>query len=199
MGLVLVEDVWGGGAGRRMRFMEHEVEKEPVVSGRGRFYGKHFASMYEGSMIGAGAVVFAVWGYVIATGVPDWKGGLEVELNPKLLGFILGESVEEVAVAIEMLCAPDGESRSKEEGGRRLMRVGQFAYRVVNGAKYRAMRDEERRREANREAQQRKRRAVKGGVPLAGEVEYERLVKAGDEAGAARVLEGMERGVGHED
>ena len=29
-------------------------------------YGKHFASMYEGSLYGSGAVVFAVWGYVIA-------------------------------------------------------------------------------------------------------------------------------------
>ena len=36
-------------------------------------YGKHFASMYEGSLYGSGAVVFAVWGYVIAE-VPFVKG-----------------------------------------------------------------------------------------------------------------------------
>ena len=29
-------------------------------------FGKHFVSMYEGSMFGAGLNVFAVWGYVIA-------------------------------------------------------------------------------------------------------------------------------------
>lgn len=130
-------------------------------------YGKHFASMYEGSMVGAGAVVFAVMGYIIANAVPDREVGTQVELNPKLLAFILGEKQSEVEKAIEFLCAPDKNSRSKEEQGRRLVRIGQFSYRVVNGAKYRAMRDEEKRREQNREAKRRER--LKNGKPLVGE------------------------------
>src|SRR5262245_49131406 len=115
-------------------------------------YGKHFASMYTGSMIGSGALVFAVMGYVVACQEPDRKLGSVVELNPRLLGAVFGEEAEHVAEAIAYLCKPDPESRSKESGGRRLIRVGQFLYQVVNGAKYRAVRDLEARREQTREA-----------------------------------------------
>ncbi len=113
-------------------------------------FGKHFASMYEGSMFGAGAVVFAVMGYVIANQEPDRTVGSQVELNPKLLAAILGEPVKEVEKAIDFLCSPDKESRSKDEGGRRLVKMGQFAYRVVNGAKYLKILDREARREYQR-------------------------------------------------
>lgn len=118
-------------------------------------YGKHFESLYEGSMIGAGAMVFAVWGYVIGKMKPDGKVGMQVRLNPKLLGPILGESPEEVEKAIDYLCQPDKHSTSKAEGGRRLVRLGEFDYRVVNGLKYRSIRNEEERREQNRSAQER--------------------------------------------
>ena len=108
-------------------------------------YGKHFASMYTGSMFGAGAIVFAVWGYVIGNTVES-----QVELNPKLLAAILGESEEGVTTAIATLCAPDKASRNKGTDGRRLVREGEFAYRVVNHANYRRVRDESDRREYNR-------------------------------------------------
>lgn len=144
----------------------------------GAMYGKHFAAMYEGSMVGAGAVVFAVMGYVIANAVPDRKVGMQVELNPKLLAFILGEKQDEIEKAIRFLCAPDKESRTKAEEGRRLVRIGQFSYRVVNGAKYRAMRDEEKRREQNREAKRRE-RSKKNGDPLPGESDYEQAIRNG--------------------
>ena len=124
-------------------------------------YGKHFASMYSGSMVGAGAVVFAVMGYVIANGKPDRAVGMQVELNPKLLAFILGESEKEVEKAIDFLCKPDPNSRTKDEDGRRLIQLGQFCYRVVNGAQYRAIRDEERRRETDRESKRRQRAKIK--------------------------------------
>lgn len=140
-------------------------------------YGKHFASMYEGSMVGAGAVVFAVMGYIIANAVPDRTVGTQVELNPKLIAFILGEKQSEIEKAIEFLCAPDANSRTKVEQGRRLVRLGQFSYRVVNGEKYRAMRDEEKRREQNREAKRRER--LKNGKPLTGEESTLRRLKAG--------------------
>lgn len=149
-------------------------------------FGKHFASMYEGSMIGAGAVVFAVWGYVIATQVPDKIVGSQVRLNPRLLAAILGEDEKEVRQAIEYLCAADGASTTKVEAGRRLKRLGEFDFQVVNGAKYRAIRDEEQRREQNREAQRRYRekkpraagRKTRGG-PLPGETAYQRASEAG--------------------
>ena len=53
-------------------------------------YGKHFASMYEGSLYGSGAVVFAVWGYVIACQVPDREHGAVVTLNARKLADTLG-------------------------------------------------------------------------------------------------------------
>ncbi len=121
-------------------------------------FGKHYSSMYLGSMIGAGAVVFAVMGYVISNQVPNFEGDMIVELNPKLLGFILGEPPEDVASAITFLCSPDPGSRTKTEDGKRLLRDGEFSYVVVNGRQYRAMGDPARRREQNREAKRRERR-----------------------------------------
>ena len=118
-------------------------------------YGKHFESMYEGSMIGVGAPVFAVWGYVIAKMKPDATVGYQVELNPKLLSFIIGEKKEVIEQALKVLCSPDKDSRTKEEQGRRLVKIGEFDYRVVNGLKYATIKNEEQRREKNREAQAR--------------------------------------------
>lgn len=117
-------------------------------------FGKHFESMYEGSMVGVGAVKFAVWGYVIAKMRPDSELGAVVSLNSRLLAPILGESIDAVQDAIDWLCSPDPESRTKAEDGKRLVRLGQFDYRVVNGAYYRELRDEEKRREQLRIAQQ---------------------------------------------
>ena len=105
-------------------------------------YGKYFQSTFTGSMYGAGLDVFAVWGYVIAHVVD----GL-VELNPFLLASTLGTSPEIVEKAIEKLCAPDPRSRNKDEDGRRLLREGEFAYRVVNHPKYSGIANEKERRE----------------------------------------------------
>lgn len=120
-------------------------------------FGKHFASMYEGSMVGAGAVVFAVMGYVIAKQEPDRVMGSQVRLNPVLLGAILGEDPKDIEKAIKFLCSPDPRSTSKTKDGRRLIQIGEFDYQVVNGAKYRAIRDAEERRLQNREAKRRER------------------------------------------
>jgi len=151
-------------------------------------YGKHFSSMYSGSMVGSGALIFAVMGYVVANMVPDKKVGAQVELNPKLLAAILGEPESDVSKAIDFLCSPDPHSRSKEAEGRRLVKLGEFDYRVVNGAKYRAIRDEEQRRESNRISQALS-RARKRGLPLPGETAYVEALKAGDDAKANAVLE----------
>ena len=66
-----------------------------------------FGSMYEGSMVGAGACVFAVMGYIIAKQVPNRTVGSQVRLNPSLLSAILGEPKAEIEKAIKFLCAPD--------------------------------------------------------------------------------------------
>lgn len=121
-------------------------------------YGKFYAATYTGSMVGSGAVVFAVWGYV----VPHirWTDN-SVELNPKILATIIGEPVEKIQLAIDFLCAPDPNSRSQEEEGRRMIREGSFLYRVVNAAKYRNMKDEDARRDYMRSYMQKRRRGGK--------------------------------------
>lgn len=141
-------------------------------------FGKSFASKFTGSMRGAGAPVFAVWDYCISNMQPDRTVGAQVELNVEVLAFLIGEPVERIQGAIDFLCAPDPKSRSKEEGGRRLIRLGQFDYRVVNGLKYRAIRDQEARREQSRRAMAKLRQKDR---PLAGEVEAVAALKAGDE------------------
>ena len=97
--------------------------------------------------------MFAVWGYVIANTVAS-----QVELNPAHLAPILGATPERVAAAIAFLAAPDVESRSKINQGRRLIPEGAFAYRVPNHERYRRIRDEADRREYNR-VKQREHRA----------------------------------------
>ena len=78
-----------------------------------------------------------------------------MELNPRLLAAIIGTTEVEIEAAIEFLCRPDPRSRTPDEEGRRLVRLGPFDFRVVNYAKYRRIRDEEDRREQNRLAQER--------------------------------------------
>lgn len=122
-------------------------------------FGKLFASTFTGSMMASGAPVYAVWAYVIANTVKS-----RVELNPRLLSAVIGEPVDVMIRAIEYLCAPDPNSRSKEADGRRLIKEGEFQYLVPNHEHYRAIRDEDGRREYNRskKAEQRARDKSKG-------------------------------------
>lgn len=124
------------------------------TEGNHDMFGKLFTSLYTGSMIGAGPVPFALMPYVIANARPDRRWGGYVELNPKLLSVIFGCSEAEVEQAIEFLCSPDPRSRTPAEEGRRLVKLGPYDYRVVNYERYRAIRDEEQRREQNRVAQE---------------------------------------------
>lgn len=144
-------------------------------------FGKHFISMYTGSMVGAGALPFAIMGYVIAAQRPHRELGSVVELNPVLLATILGEDVKDVEKGLRFLCEPDTNSRSKEHGGRRLVEAGPFLYQVVNGAKYRAIRDEESRLEQLRRAQRkhRQKKQLANGPSNGREAQYEKNFKEG--------------------
>lgn len=144
-------------------------------------WGKHFESMYEGSMYGAGTNVFAVWGYVIS----HTRAG-RVELNPKKLADTLGGTMEEIQKAIEYLMSPDPHSRHKEHQGRRLLKEGEFQYFLPSWASYQQIRNEEERREYNRN-KQREYRQMKKGKPLPGERSYEEAVKRGDQEEADRI------------
>ena len=114
-------------------------------------YGKHFASMYTGSMYGAGVHVFAVWGYAIGNSDKDGR----VELNPVVLANTLGGcEVEDSEAALGYLTGPDPRSRSQESGGARLEQEGPFLYRLVNHADYVKIKKADDRREYLRIKQQ---------------------------------------------
>jgi hypothetical protein len=104
-------------------------------------------------MYGAGAHVFAVWSYALANADPR---GL-VEINASMLAPAIGEPKDRIVEAIKKLMAPDPESRSAAEGGARMVREGQFIYRIVNYAAYRRLRDEDERREHQRTSTRSKR------------------------------------------
>ncbi len=136
-------------------------------------WGKHFESMYDGSMYGAGLDVFAVWGYVISHA----RNGT-IELNPKKVSDTLGGTMEDVQKAITFLMSPDPKSRWKTHGGRRLVKEGEFQYLIPSWDFYHAIRNEEERREYNRRKQAQY-RASKKGTPLKGEVAFVKALNDG--------------------
>jgi hypothetical protein len=110
-------------------------------------------------------------------------------LNPKLLAFVLGGSEKDITAAIGFLCEKDGESRSHDEDGRRLMKEGEYQYRLVNWGKYDSMKNAVDQREYNRMKQReyRARKAPKAngpgrnaGLPLPGESAYVGSVERGE-------------------
>lgn len=126
-------------------------------------------------MVGAGLNVFAVWNYCIARN----RSGM-IELNPRLLAFVLGGEQTEIEEAIEYLTRPDEKSRTKESDGRRLVREGEYQYRMVNWAAYDGIKSESDRRDYNRRKQQECRDRKKAARKLlAGEAEYLKAAEAG--------------------
>ncbi len=124
-------------------------------------WGKFYAKTFEGSMYGAGSTVFAVWAYCIAKARPPTG---TVELNPKALTNIIGESEPKVIEAIDYLLKPDPNSRTPAEAGRRLLKTGQFEYKLVNFEIHRAGIDDEERRRYFRDRQRIYRKRVKQNV-----------------------------------
>jgi hypothetical protein len=114
-------------------------------------YAKLFTSIYQGTLRGNsnGLLVFT---NLIAH--CDKEG--VVDMHPRAIAEEVGLSVDQVKAALLELEAPDDESRSPEEQGRRIIRLDEhraWGWRVVNYVKYRAIRNEDDRREQNRIAQ----------------------------------------------
>lgn len=117
-------------------------------------WGKWHARAFTGSLYGAGTHVFTLLAYCVANAKPPYG---VVEINPELQAAMFGCKVKEVEAALEFLRQPDARSRSAKEGGRRLIKLGSFTYKLVNFEEYRAGRDPEIRKAQNREAQRRRR------------------------------------------
>ncbi len=128
-------------------------------------YVKLFTSIYQGTLRGNshGLLVFTnLLAHADRFGV--------VDIHPRAIAEEVGITVDQVKAALLELEAPDPESRSPENEGRRIIRVDEhraWGWQIVNYLKYRAIRDEDDRREQNREAQARwreKNKAASAGV-----------------------------------
>lgn len=118
-------------------------------------FGKLYEQTFTGSMYGKGAAVFALWAYVVSHVRPP---GL-VEINPSRVADEIGAKVSEIEGALEYLMAPDLKSRSKSNEGRRLLREGEFIFRVPTFDLYRNGDNAERKaKAAARQARYRKKK-----------------------------------------
>ena len=116
-------------------------------------YAKLFASLYNGTLRGRPDEILVFTNLLAHTS----KDGV-VDKHPRAIAEETGISLERVNAAIATLEAPDAESRSPEADGARIVRMDEhrvWGWRVVNHAKYRAIRSEEDRAEQNRLAQAR--------------------------------------------
>jgi hypothetical protein len=152
-------------------------------------YAKLFTSIYQGTLRGNshGLLVFTnLLAHCDKDGIAD--------IHPRAIAEEVGLAPDQVRAVLDELEAPDEESRSPEEGGRRIVRVDEhraWGWRVVNYVKYRAIRNEEDRREQNRRAQEawrKRRKAERGEVsrakPRSSEVSPAKPQKAHTEADA---------------
>lgn len=121
-------------------------------------YGKIYPSLYSGSMVGAGPMVFALWPFIICNARPD-EGSL-IDLNPIVLSAIFGATTEEVTKAIDYLCRSDPNSKTDTLDGKRLIKKGPMTYFVVNLEKYRFADDPTRRKDYWREYKQKRRKEI---------------------------------------
>lgn len=143
-------------------------------------FAKLFASLYQGTLRGRAHEIL-VFTNLIAHCDPEGY----VDKHFKAISEEVGITVDEVKAAIEKLEAPDPESRSPEEDGRRIVRIDDhrvWGWRIVNYGKYRRIRDEADRREQNRIAQARFREKsayvskvskVSHGKPMSAQAEAE--------------------------
>jgi len=114
-------------------------------------YLKFKRSTFTGSLCGTGPVVQCVWVHVLIQA--DWATGV-VEINPILTAAAIGGGVtaEEVESAIAMFCEPDPKSRTKDFEGRRLERIKEFSYKILNWHTHQRGPDPDLRRQQIREA-----------------------------------------------
>lgn len=116
-------------------------------------YCKLFTSIYQGTLRGNshGLLVFT---NLLAHASQDGS----VDIHPRAIAEEVGLTVDQVREALLVLESPDDESRSPENEGRRIIRMDEhraWGWTVVNYVKYRAIRNEDDRKEQNRLAQQR--------------------------------------------
>lgn len=88
-----------------------------------------------------------------------------VDMTPEAISRRTNVPLEEISEALAALCSPDPRSHSPGEDGRRLLPLDErraWGWQIVNYHHYRAIRDEEARREYFRNYRQKEREAKRG-------------------------------------
>lgn len=115
-------------------------------------YVKLFASLYQGTLRGRSHAIL-VFTNLLANA--DQYG--HVDKHWAAIAGEVGLTVDDVKIAVHELEAPDPESRTQAEEGRRIVPLDEhraWGWRIVNYGKYREIRNAEDRREQNRVAQE---------------------------------------------
>jgi len=156
-------------------------------------YCKLFSSLYQGTLRGRPdeILVFTnLLAHADAFGI--------VDKHFRAISEEVGITIPRVKAAVEVLEAPDPESRSPEEGGARLIKLDGhriWGWKIVNYGKYRAIKNEDDRREQNRLAQERWRNKSKQPSAKVSSVSLDKPPSAQAEAEAeAEALHEREHG-----
>ena len=114
-------------------------------------YEKLFLSIFQGTLRGN------THGLLVFTNLLSHADKLGyADIHPRAIAEEIGITVDDVRAALDRLEAPDPDSRSAVEEGRRIVRVDEhrnWGWRIVDYSKYRAARSADDRREQNRVAQ----------------------------------------------
>ena len=114
-------------------------------------YAKIFASLYQGTLRGKSDEIL-VFTNLLANADKDGYA----DKHWRAIAEETGLTELEVKAAVLKLEAPDEDSRTPELDGRRIVRIDEhraWGWRIVNYLKYRAIKNEDDRREQNRIAQ----------------------------------------------
>ena len=109
-------------------------------------YGKIFSSLWHGSLLGQGDAQLV---FVLLIAHSDKDGSSEA--HPAEISTWTGIGQDRVNAALEILQTDDPDSRTEDEGGKRLVRVGLSLWHIVNYQKYLSMQDRDVVRDQNRE------------------------------------------------
>lgn len=152
-------------------------------------WGKFYAKTFTGSMRGCGSHVVSLMAYCIANAKPP-SG--ELEINIEVVAFLIGDPVERMQAALDYLMSEDSTSRTPDENGRRLIKTGQYSYRLVNWLAHREGLDDEARRAywASKQKDYRKRKQSGGN----GLTAKQRKLAADEDAKQRRHVRQFENG-----
>lgn len=129
-------------------------------------YAKVFATMFDGSLHGHWEAIVTFTAMLVLS---DQNG--EVDITPKALAAKTSIPLDIIERGIADLERPDPESRTPDEGGRRIVRLDphrSWGWRITNHKHYREIRTAEERREYFR-LQKREQRAKSKSPPVSTE------------------------------